>query len=148
MSETIRTFHSAYPGSMYADGKTDESGYVRYADHAAALRERDERIVALEAEVSRPWEHSEHWHNPETGQVECECCCKWALDAHEDHKTIAALHKQVERLSAPVTDAEARVSFETWNGVYVDASTWDELDEDRKSLWKRALLAARKGAAS
>jgi cell division protein FtsB len=25
-------------------------------------------------------EHNQHWRNPETGQIECECCCKWALD--------------------------------------------------------------------
>ena len=25
-------------------------------------------------------EHNQHWRNPETGESECECCCKWALD--------------------------------------------------------------------
>jgi hypothetical protein len=40
-----------------------------------------DRFIAARAALSAPQEkHSEHWRNPETGQVECECCCSWALD--------------------------------------------------------------------
>jgi hypothetical protein len=48
-------------------------------------------VAALKAELAEPWKHSEHWRNPETGQVECECCCSWALDAEKDHREIARL---------------------------------------------------------
>ncbi len=54
---------------------------------------------ALRAELEKPWTHSEHWLNPETGQVECECCCKWALDAAEDHIRTAKLEAEKKILS-------------------------------------------------
>jgi hypothetical protein len=40
-------------------------------------------------------DHNRHWRNPETGYEECECCCKWALDAAEDKRTIAQLQATV-----------------------------------------------------
>jgi hypothetical protein len=36
-------------------------------------------------------EHGQHWRNPESGQVECECCCGWALDYErlkKDHQAL------------------------------------------------------------
>lgn len=34
---------------------------------------------------------SEHWRNPETGQVECECCCGWALDTERLVRALRAI---------------------------------------------------------
>lgn len=41
------------------------------------------RIQLRDALARVKWfeEHNQHFRNSETGQIECECCCKWALDA-------------------------------------------------------------------
>ena len=56
-----------------------------------------QEVTTLKAERDRPWEHSEHWRNPDTGQIECDCCCGWALDAEETHKELAMLRSENER---------------------------------------------------
>ena len=82
---------------------TDQCG-----DHACGCGEWPEcvhtiqasemRSAAMKIEIGilaptapKPDVHSEHWRNPETGQVECECCCSWALDCEQDRKQIATL---------------------------------------------------------
>ena len=52
---------------------------VAYHERLSAACERVTRVEQELAEakkyIAEPWKHSEHWLNPETGQVECECCC-------------------------------------------------------------------------
>lgn len=72
------------------------------ADHERELAAKDAEIERLKKELEEPWKHSDHWRDPETGQVECECCCAWALDCSSLQDENAPLKAQVERLSAPV----------------------------------------------
>ena len=41
-------------------------------------------------------EHNQHYNNPDTGQAECECCCKWALDYEQLKQELADLRKRLE----------------------------------------------------
>ena len=66
------------------------------SSHAAKVRELEQEIERMKQELAQPWKHSEHWRNSETGQVECECCCGWALDAERDHKTLASATRRAE----------------------------------------------------
>ena len=55
-------------------------------DLVPALMKRNRE---LEQQLKDAQAHSEHWRNPETGYVECECCCKWALDYEALRKQLA-----------------------------------------------------------
>jgi hypothetical protein len=87
-----------------------------------ALRERDERIEALEKKCGL------YMRGLEAEEKDCR-----ALEAEN-----AALRQQVERLSAPVTDAEL-------NGLTFQRYGTDEWVVTTETL--SALMAARKGAA-
>ena len=63
-----------------------------------------DEIAKLRAQLQTGWEHSQHFYNTETGQVECECCCKWALDMIEQDKEIATLKAQIATLTAQWED--------------------------------------------
>ena len=87
-----------------------EHAAVCTSQYDSTCRAMAAEILALRAEIAKPWEHSDHWRNPETGYIECSCCCDWALDAERDHERIAAAEKraadaeaQVKALSSPVT---------------------------------------------
>lgn len=67
-------------------------------------------------------EHNQHFRNHETGYIECECCCKWALDAIEEKKrTVAAeprareLEQALEKISnIPVKDHLGNYTFQLY----------------------------------
>ena len=58
-----------------------EHAAVCTSQYDSTCRAMAAEILALRAEIAKPWEHSDHWRNPETGYIECSCCCDWALDA-------------------------------------------------------------------
>ena len=76
-----------------------EHAAVCTSQYDSTCRAMAAEILALRAEIAKPWEHSDHWRNPETGYIECSCCCDWALDAERDHKRIAELQSQLDALS-------------------------------------------------
>jgi len=49
---------------------------------------------------------SEHWRNPQTGYVECQCCEKWALDVEDLGNQVSELKRTVKRLMRPVLEEE------------------------------------------
>jgi len=62
------------------------------SDRERVIRENGVNFaLAIAQPATKPGVHSEHWRNPETGQVECECCFSWALDCEQDRKQIAVL---------------------------------------------------------
>lgn len=61
----------------------------------AKVAEQAVTIAELQKKLDKPWIHTDHWRNPETGQVECECCCSWALDAERDASIIAELSRSL-----------------------------------------------------
>jgi len=40
---------------------------------------------------------SEHWRNPQTGYVECQCCEKWALDVEDLGNQVSELKRTVNK---------------------------------------------------
>jgi len=58
---------------------------------------------------------SEHWRNPQTGYVECQCCEKWALDMeHWEERALNAerallIKAKRDRLPVDVITPERRV---------------------------------------
>lgn len=71
------------------------------------------KVAELERIIAEPWEHTDHWRNPETGYVECECCCKWALDAERDHKTIGEQAATIKRMTAILKELQPMVRRRT-----------------------------------
>ena len=88
----------------------------RIANLESELAQARAEIERLRGELEQPWKHSEHWRTPETGQVECECCCSWALDTEKLVKEFATLRAQLEQMCRPVTDEEWAESHWTEDG--------------------------------
>lgn len=71
---------------------------------------------------------SEHWYDPSSGQIECECCCGAALDAEVERKKYADLASLAKKLDAALAKIE------------------DESIDHRAVMIARAVLAEAKKA--
>ena len=102
-----------------------EHAAVCTSQYDSTCRAMAAEILALRAEIAKPWEHSDHWRNPETGYIECSCCCDWALDAERDHKRIAELQSQLDakwisvETAMPEYDTDIVLWAQGWPQVYV-----------------------------
>lgn len=70
-------------------------------DFAETDRQMRELRAQLQAATERVrWfeEHNQHFRNHDTGQIECQCCEKWALDAIEEKKALQAVTKERDAL--------------------------------------------------
>jgi hypothetical protein len=64
-------------------------------------------------------EHNQHWHNPDTGQAECECCCGWALDYERLRLAFEGyIRDRLHRTE--LSDAEVKEVIDEWMAVAED----------------------------
>jgi hypothetical protein len=126
-----------------------EHAAVCTSQYDSTCRAMAAEILALRAEIAKPWEHSDHWRNPETGYIECSCCCDWALDAERDHKRIAALQSQLDALTwteiTPDNLPKKVFIGKDWNGLVTNGrvvfcarlyvSSYNVLSEERVLKW-------------
>ena len=123
-----------------------EHAAVCTSQYDSTCRAMAAEILALRAEIAKPWEHSIHWRNPETGYIECSCCCGWALDAERDHKRIAELQSHLDAKwisveTKPLDNGEVILGNPGWvdSGYYSGDGLWwltrtDSYDE-RIQVW-------------
>ena len=75
---------------------------------------------------------SEHWRNPETGYVECQCCEKWALDVEDLGNQVSELKRTVKRLMRPVMEEECPRPMSGHITRNMVRSWYSELTESRE----------------
>lgn len=83
---------------------SDNGMWIASVSVYKALRFQQQRIARLEHELANPEQHSEHWRNPETGYIECECCQKWAMDMIEVKKQLAEANAEIIRLCQQIKE--------------------------------------------
>ena len=84
-------------------------------------------------------EHSKHWRNPETGQVECACCCSWALD-HAELRLRYAAERAARADKAEQELAALRERERPWFITIQQSKTADTRSCDFSQVTKETLL--------